>query len=218
MRHPSRRSILVALATLAPSVGCYGSFNLTKKVYGWNGSLSNVVVRELVFLGMLIIPVYEVSLFIDAVILNLIEFITGSPPVSARGLGEGHQVTFERLPDQRTFRVVQTAHGEVVRRFRVRRTGPGGFELLDDEGRPVAAAEPTEAGSLRLLDGAGAPACEIDEGDLEQVARSLAHRPLSQAVAEALRGPLSERRLALRRAPTLFLPGAAGSLAAGALS
>lgn len=61
---------------------CIGSFSLTSKVYRWNRGLGNKFVQEVVFLAANIIPVYSVSLFADGVILNLIEFWTGSNPVA----------------------------------------------------------------------------------------------------------------------------------------
>lgn len=60
---------------------CIGSFNLTKKVYEWNTGM-NKWVGELVFLVFVWIPVYSITLFIDAVILNLIEFWTGNNPMA----------------------------------------------------------------------------------------------------------------------------------------
>ncbi|MCK9206607.1 MAG: DUF3332 domain-containing protein [Salinivirgaceae bacterium] len=65
--------------------GCYGSFTLTKKVHQWNGSLGNKFVEEAVFL-LLNCGVYEATVFVDAFILNLIEFWTGDNPL---GLHEG---------------------------------------------------------------------------------------------------------------------------------
>ena len=64
--------------------GCYGSFGLTNKIHKWNGSLGNKFVEEAVFLGLVIIPVYEVSLFIDGIFLNTIEFWTGSNPMALK--------------------------------------------------------------------------------------------------------------------------------------
>lgn len=70
-------------ATVTLQTGCYGEFALTHKVYEWNGGVSpNKFVTSLVFWGLCIIPVYEVAAIIDAVILNLIEFWTGTNPVT----------------------------------------------------------------------------------------------------------------------------------------
>ena len=63
---------------------CYGPFRLTQNLYNWNGSLGDKWVNSLVFFGLTVIPVYSVAVTIDAVILNTIEFWTGSNPVSMK--------------------------------------------------------------------------------------------------------------------------------------
>jgi len=70
------------LAISLGQTGCYGSFKLTHKVHDWNGTVGGDFVNNLVFWTFVIIPVYEVTLFIDGVILNVIEFWSGSNPVS----------------------------------------------------------------------------------------------------------------------------------------
>ncbi len=62
--------------------GCIGSFKMTNSLYDWNTSLDGKFTQEVVFLAFVIIPVYEVTLFIDGVILNSIEFWTGDNPMS----------------------------------------------------------------------------------------------------------------------------------------
>ncbi|MDR1809553.1 MAG: DUF3332 domain-containing protein [Prevotella sp.] len=62
---------------------CIGSFNLTNKVLAWNKTIDNKFVNELVFLAMHIVPVYEITIFADVVVLNTIEFWTGDNPVQA---------------------------------------------------------------------------------------------------------------------------------------
>lgn len=61
---------------------CYGSFGLTHKLHRWNGGIGGKFVRWLVFLGLIIIPVYEIALIVDALILNSIEFWTGDSKVA----------------------------------------------------------------------------------------------------------------------------------------
>lgn len=79
-----RRKALIIFITalLAFNTACYGPFNLTKKLYDWNGKVGDKFVNELVFFAFLVVPVYEATLFIDGVILNSIEFWTGSNPVA----------------------------------------------------------------------------------------------------------------------------------------
>ncbi len=65
--------------------GCYGKFILTKKIHTWNGTVtSNKFINNLVFWGLCIIPVYSIGTLVDAVILNTIEFWTGSNPMAMK--------------------------------------------------------------------------------------------------------------------------------------
>lgn len=65
---------------------CIGSFGLFNKVRTWNeGVGGNKWVSELVYLALWIVPVYELTLLADGVVLNTIEFWTGSNPVANAG-------------------------------------------------------------------------------------------------------------------------------------
>lgn len=61
---------------------CIGSFALWNNLKDWNEGIGNKFVNELVFLAFNIIPVYGVAYFADAVVLNSIEFWTGSNPLA----------------------------------------------------------------------------------------------------------------------------------------
>lgn len=80
-----RRVFTVAMAALLSGsilfTSCIGSFGLTNKVLSWNQGLTKWV-DELVFIALWIVPVYEVSMFVDGVVLNTIEFWTGSNPMA----------------------------------------------------------------------------------------------------------------------------------------
>lgn len=85
-----KKGIAAALA-LAMGVtslqGCIGGSNgfvVTKKLYGWNQRISNKWVNEIVFLIMCIIPVYGVAILVDGIVLNSIEFWTGSNPLAMK--------------------------------------------------------------------------------------------------------------------------------------
>ena len=62
---------------------CIGSFKLTNKVLSWNYQIGNKFVNELVFVGLWILPVYEISAIADALIINSIEFWSGTNPIEA---------------------------------------------------------------------------------------------------------------------------------------
>jgi len=77
-------SIIVVLALFSLNA-CYGSFSATKKIYKWNGTFGNKFVKTLVMWGLHIIPVYELGATADLLILNTIEFWTGSNPLAISG-------------------------------------------------------------------------------------------------------------------------------------
>ena len=101
-------AILIAGASLTFS-SCIGSFSLTNKMLAWNRSIGNKFVNELVFFCFWILPVYEVTALADVLVINSIEFWSGSNPLSAstkavdteqgRYLidcdGKGYTITFE---------------------------------------------------------------------------------------------------------------------------
>jgi len=78
-----RGAVLTLVAgALAGTSACFGSFNLTRKVYGFNKDVSkDKFVQELVFLAFNIVPVYGIAGFLDAVVVNTVEFWTGKNPV-----------------------------------------------------------------------------------------------------------------------------------------
>ncbi len=74
-------AILVAGSLMFSS--CIGSFGLSNKVLTWNQQVGSKFVNELVFIGFWILPVYEISLLADLLVINSIEFWSGSNPVIA---------------------------------------------------------------------------------------------------------------------------------------
>lgn len=74
---------LAAAILCGPTLtSCIGSFKLTNKVLSWNKSVGNKFVNELVFVAFWILPVYEISALADVVVLNSIEFWSGSNPLA----------------------------------------------------------------------------------------------------------------------------------------
>ncbi len=80
------KSFVLALAFLFVTLsqqGCIGSFQLTNNLYNWNTTqLGSKWASEVVFLAFLIVPVYSVTLLADGIVLNSIEFWTGSNPLA----------------------------------------------------------------------------------------------------------------------------------------
>lgn len=64
---------------------CIGSFGLHSKLVSWNQSIGTKFVNELVYLACNIIPVYAVCYLADALVINSIEFWSGSNPLASIG-------------------------------------------------------------------------------------------------------------------------------------
>ncbi len=74
---------LTLVAFVFTTSGCFGGFNLTRKVWTFNKNVSpNKWVQELVFLVLVIVPVYGFASLIDAIFINSVEFWTGENPVT----------------------------------------------------------------------------------------------------------------------------------------
>lgn len=84
-----RKSLTIALAALMAGsmtfTSCIGSFGLTNKLLSWNHSIDSKFVNELVFIAFHIVPVYEIAILADALVINSIEFWTGDNPVADAG-------------------------------------------------------------------------------------------------------------------------------------
>lgn len=81
------RSVAALLAAVMLSgslASCVGSFALTNRLLDWNRHIDSKLVNEIVFLAFWILPVYEVAGIADLVILNSIEFWSGSNSVDKK--------------------------------------------------------------------------------------------------------------------------------------
>lgn len=82
------RLTLVAAIALSGTIllsSCVGSFGLFNRVSSWNKTIGNKFVNELVFLAMNIVPVYGVAYLADILVINSIEFWSGSNPMANVG-------------------------------------------------------------------------------------------------------------------------------------
>lgn len=75
--------LVLLLASSMMFTSCIGSFSLTNKVLSWNKQVGSKFVNELVFFALWIVPVYELSAMADFLVINSIEFWSGSNPVTA---------------------------------------------------------------------------------------------------------------------------------------
>ena len=81
LNHITRKKTFKLTAMLLAATmmfsSCIGSFRLTNKVKAWNEKFGDKWANELLFVAMNIVPVYSCAMFVDAVVLNSIEFWTG---------------------------------------------------------------------------------------------------------------------------------------------
>ena len=64
---------------------CVGSFGLFNRLSTWNQQLGSKFVNELVFIAFNIVPAYGIAYAADALVINAIEFWTGSNPMANAG-------------------------------------------------------------------------------------------------------------------------------------
>lgn len=89
IRHLKVSAVLLAATLLTSS--CVGSFALFNKLAGWNKQATdNKFLNELIFI--LISPAYAVCTVADVLVINSIEFWTGSNPMAQR-VGETQEIT-----------------------------------------------------------------------------------------------------------------------------
>ncbi len=159
MRISSKWGLALAAAVL--STGCYGSFELTKKLYTWNGSVCGTEKgpgsgaawgNEAVFLLCNFIPVYGFCVMIDSIILNSIEFWTKKNPmgsVTVSKLDDTRDLRLEKLADDQA-KVEIIENGVVIGTYTIDRTDSGSV-LHDAAGNEVAATAVGLDGQLELV-------------------------------------------------------------------
>ena len=142
-------AVLIGSMLVFSFASCFGTFNLTKKLHDWNGSLGNKFVNTLVFWVFCIIPVYGVAVFVDAIVLNLIEFWSGGNPMSALPLKDGSLAEFDKIDDA-TVHVKVTQTDGTVSEFLMVRDGDRAMQIRDKNGAVLSQVEIRDNGTLVL--------------------------------------------------------------------
>lgn len=110
---------VAAVALCAGSLmfsSCIGSFALTNKLLSWNKQVGSKFVNELVFVAFWILPVYEVSALADVLVINSIEFWSGSNPVAqGRTVIDGQDGRYLVDCDGKGYTITSENDGSVVR-------------------------------------------------------------------------------------------------------
>ena len=120
------RAICLGLAITCTAAGCYGPFNLTRRLHHWNGREGDDQWEdEFLFVLLTWAPVYGLTVVADALLFNPLEFWTGNNPV------EPPRGSHTSLPGIRRL----DQGGELVR---LAITPDGGVAVQDADGRLVA--------------------------------------------------------------------------------
>ncbi len=107
---------VIALCSSMMFTSCIGSFKLTNKLLSWNNNIGNKFVNELVFVAFWILPVYEVSGLADLLVINSIEFWSGSNPVAqGKKYIDGKDGRYMVECDGKGYTITSENDGSVVR-------------------------------------------------------------------------------------------------------
>ena len=109
-------ALVMALAGSMTLSSCIGSFALTNKLLNWNNQIGNKFVNELVFFAFWIIPVYEVTSIADVLVLNSVEFWSGTNPIACgKKVIDGHDGRYLVECDGKGYTITSCNDGTVVR-------------------------------------------------------------------------------------------------------
>ena len=176
---------LLALSLFAS--GCYGPFNLTRRLYRWNGQASNEKWgKEIVFLILALTPVYSLTTLADAIVFNSMEFWTGNNPVDPpSGRSALPQPTTKRITrgdDAAVLTYAQTTAGPPLIIVQFHRGQPAGrLTLAQGEGRAVSSdaegnvlltAQATPEGGVAVRNAQGQQVASYSADQVEQFYRS----------------------------------------------
>ncbi|NMO20257.1 DUF3332 domain-containing protein [Pyxidicoccus fallax] len=146
------------------ATGCFGQFKLTQAIWNFNKNVSgNKFVQWLVFLLMVIVPVYGIGTLVDALVINSIEFWTGSNPVSSAD-GVDNNTRIVKLSPTDTLKLSREASG--VMRMELQREGQetlvryfepldNGMVVRDDAGAMLLQAQEATDGAVSVTDASG---------------------------------------------------------------
>ena len=165
-RHQRIGVALLGLAMFAS--GCYGPFNLTRRVHQWNGQVGDKWVQEIVFIVLVWAPVYGLSTLGDAVIFNTIEFWGGKNPVAPPGMTRNGEPQTKRLARGNSeavltytpgsghgqFLIEQFQQGHPTDSLRIEQRD-GATVGVDADNRVLFTAQTLPDGSLMIQDATG---------------------------------------------------------------
>jgi len=136
---------LIVILLSVSLTGCYGKFQLTKKLYVWNGQVGDKFVNSIVMWIFIILPVYEAAGFLDVVVLNVIEFWTGENPVA---LGPDESQTQFVTVDNKEYKITATQNRFEIIKLDGENESP--VALVFDEKSNAWFVESVESGKIKI--------------------------------------------------------------------
>lgn len=171
----SMRGVAAATA-VAFSTGCFGSFALTRKLWHFNDTTTREKgLKELLFLVLVIVPVYQLAALGDALIFNTVEFWGGKNPITTMKDGE-RDVVVRRTPEGLRIDVLEP--GRSARSFDVALREDGATAA--EGGVPLAIATGGEAG-ISVVDASGHPLLRKSLPEAEALAAAARTSPAAFA-------------------------------------
>lgn len=108
--------VILTIGASLMFTSCIGNFTLTNKLLTWNKQIGNKFVNELVFICFWCLPVYEVTAMADLLVLNSIEFWSGTNPVAqGKSLINGKDGRYLVECDGKGYTITSENDGSVVR-------------------------------------------------------------------------------------------------------
>ena len=179
-----RRMLQMVSAVLALGLlvsGCYGPFNLTQRLYQWNGQFADKWEKEIVFVLIAWVPVYGLAVAGDAIVFNSMEFWTGKNPVDAparrsdlpqvKRISRGDEeavLTYTPSADGASLTVQQFQRGRPAGSVRIDQRD-GMTEGRDQSGALLVTAQTTQDGGMIVRNGQGKSVAAYSAADVERV-------------------------------------------------
>ncbi len=170
----TRRALVLGAssATALGTTGCFGGFNLTGMLYDWNAGISSKWLRWLLFLAIgVILPVYGIAILVDAVVLNSIEFWTGSNPV-ARSEGST-RVASTRTSDPNVIRHELYENDRKIAVLYAEKVNDSEIRILDADGRTLTTVRGTFDGGLEVRDDEDQQLATLDRDAVSRAAAAV---------------------------------------------
>jgi hypothetical protein len=172
MRPAIRRGIIAAALAgmIAPGLaGCYGSFPITNAIYEFNGKVTKSrFVHSIVMIVLFFLAVYGITILVDAIIFNLVEFWTGKDIETSQVFEQPDGTVVVLAPGGSPNELVMTImrEGDIIERRHFLRGEDGLVSVSDGAGATIGSVRPTTDGGFDLIDNRGSLSNHISSQDI----------------------------------------------------